>query len=278
MKVPNIKFNLRFFAPDGSEVAIRSLADLARNLNLSDLWDYFKAGDLARWLKSIGEEAKADSIAKLDPNASNIRSSLDNVCRILDLNVQEQEIISFSDMEMRHLNRSSSKSENDSEPGEETYFALIRRLIEYKLDIYSAYEVMVKILKYYPDSFARDVRDGMFLKMSPCIYILMCCLDDACKVVFGLTSYPRPYPGPYPDFIKHDEYHHRYYGFGWEVNDSGTGNLNTIMEIGEGGGPELWHGGYRCNLCLKKEVVDRLREINKDDNFSFDFKMDKIEI
>ena len=61
MKVTTVRFNLKFFNANGEEV-VRTLDDLRDKFNLSDLDEYFKAGDLSRWLRGLGESAMADSL------------------------------------------------------------------------------------------------------------------------------------------------------------------------------------------------------------------------
>ena len=54
MKVPNIRFSLKFFNEKGEEVVIRTLEDLRLNFNATDFYAYLSDGTLSRWLRCLG--------------------------------------------------------------------------------------------------------------------------------------------------------------------------------------------------------------------------------
>ena len=100
MKVTSIRFNLKFFNADGSEEVVRTLPDLRAKFNLCDLWDYFKSGDLVKWLKSIDELALATSVESLgEPDK---RSAMQKLCEMLGLSVTDDELFEMCEVLDHH--------------------------------------------------------------------------------------------------------------------------------------------------------------------------------
>ena len=100
MKVTSIRFNLKFFNADGGEEVVRTLDDLKAKFNLCDLWDYFKSGDLVKWLKSIDELTMAASVESL--SESDKHSAMQKLCETLGLSVTDDEIFEMCEVLDHH--------------------------------------------------------------------------------------------------------------------------------------------------------------------------------
>jgi len=66
MQLKNIRFSLKFAEGDNKFIQVRSIDDLAAKLNLDDLYEYYKSGQLQRWLAVQGENKKAEAVAQID--------------------------------------------------------------------------------------------------------------------------------------------------------------------------------------------------------------------
>ena len=84
MRVSNVPFNLSFINGNGDEVIVHSLADLSANFNLSDLWEHFESGNLARWLNTIGEPQMGEKVNLLQ-GIQDKHIVLPRLCEILGL-------------------------------------------------------------------------------------------------------------------------------------------------------------------------------------------------
>ena len=136
MKVPNIRFNLKFYSADGNEVAIRTLADLAENLNLSDLWDYFASDDLERWLRSVGEQEKAEEVRALGGSRRSVLEDLRELCRVLGLEVSEESLERFASMQDRRRDKErDAEGAIESEREEAEYLSCFQRVLDNRCDL-----------------------------------------------------------------------------------------------------------------------------------------------
>lgn len=109
MKVTSIRFNLKFFNADGGEETVRSLDDLAVKFNLCDLWEYFRTGDLARWLKSINKLNLAEQVEMLT-NIANKQESMNKLCETLKLTAARDEILELCEiLDRQELAKESHK-------------------------------------------------------------------------------------------------------------------------------------------------------------------------
>ena len=97
MKVTSIRFNLKFFNADGSEEVVRTLDDLRVKFNLCDLWDYFKSGDLVKWLKSINEPDLAERVGGLTSICSK-QTAMSKICATLNLTTEDDNILELSEI------------------------------------------------------------------------------------------------------------------------------------------------------------------------------------
>jgi len=96
MQLKNIRFNLKFSTGKNEEgeeqfVVIRSIKDLADNLNIDDLYLYFTSGQLTRWLTVINEQKKAEAISKIDKKAT-IDEQLKAILSALDFTLNKDEL------------------------------------------------------------------------------------------------------------------------------------------------------------------------------------------
>lgn len=97
MRVTTIRFNLKFFNANGEEDVVRTLDDLRLKFNLSDLCEYFNAGDLSRWLRGLNETRIAAEIESLR-KITDRRVSLNKLNDLLGLGLDKAEIIEYCDM------------------------------------------------------------------------------------------------------------------------------------------------------------------------------------
>ena len=97
MKISTIRFNLKFFNTNGEEEVVRTLDDLRDKFNLSDLDEYFKAGDLSRWLRGLNESKMADQVDSLN-SVSNRRQALERLCNALEIALPQEAIADYCNM------------------------------------------------------------------------------------------------------------------------------------------------------------------------------------
>lgn len=160
MKIPNIRFNLKFYTADGNEIAIRTLANLAENLNLSDLWDYFASDDLERWLRSIGEQEKAEEVHALDGNRQTVREDLRGLCRVLGLEVSEELLGRFASMQERRRDKvRDAEAAAESEQEEADYLNCLQRVLDNRCDLRAMRKVVAELLDKHLESFKRDAKN-----------------------------------------------------------------------------------------------------------------------
>jgi len=163
VKVTSIRFNLKFFNADGGEEVVRTLDDLRSKFNLSDLYDYFKAGDLSRWLSSINRQ----ELAKAVVTVSGKTSSHDQVCGlrdVLNLPIDNTEVDQFVSL----LERQNKLLETKSVPASsikvgKSYMELVDDVfvatdfltIKKRLSVFTEDEA-------FEEKFLRDVMYGGF--------------------------------------------------------------------------------------------------------------------
>lgn len=174
MKISTIRFNLKFFNADGGEEVVRTLDDLRSKFNLSDLYDYFKAGDLARWLTSINRQELAEAVVTV----SGKTSSHDQVCGlrdVLNIPIDNTEVDQFVSL----LERQNQFREKKSVPASsskvgKSYMVLVDDVfvatdfltIKKRLSVFTEDEV-------FEERFLRDVMYGGFYTSDGDVYILV---------------------------------------------------------------------------------------------------------
>lgn len=160
MKIPNIRFNLKFYSTDGNEITIRTLADLAENLNLSDLWDCFASGDLERWLRSVGEQEKAEAVHALEGSRRTVLEGLRELCRLLGLDVSEESLERFASMQNRRCDKvRDAKAAVESEQEEAEYLSCLQRVLDNRCDLRAMRKVAAELLDNHLESFKRDAKN-----------------------------------------------------------------------------------------------------------------------
>ncbi len=92
MRVTTIRFNLKFFNANGREEIVQTLDDLRSKYNPSELYEYFKTGELSRWLRSINESKIADKIDLLSTIPGR-RQSVHKLCSTLELAIRNEELV-----------------------------------------------------------------------------------------------------------------------------------------------------------------------------------------
>lgn len=94
MKLKTIRFNLKFFnGPDavGCDSA-SSLAELRECFNLNDLYEYFKSGQLIRWLECHDEKEVAQAVAAIGkPDEGTIARQMNQLFDALGLGYSKSE-------------------------------------------------------------------------------------------------------------------------------------------------------------------------------------------
>ena len=175
MKVTSIRFNLKFFNADGGEEVVRSLDDLGSKFNLSDLYDYFKAGDLARWLTSINRQELAEAVVTV----SGKTSSHDQVCGlrdVLNLPIDNTEVDQFvSLLERQNQLREKKSSTTLSSKVSKSYIELLN-------DVFatSDFKTAKKLLSVFVGN---DEYEERFLQ-----YAMRCITDSS----FSAERYSNP--------------------------------------------------------------------------------------
>ena len=94
MRVTTIRFNLKFFNANGGEEVVRTLDELRSKFNLSGLCEYFRDGNLSRWLRSVGESKIADSVDALR-DVSDHCQSFHRLCSLLRLAIDKKSLTKF---------------------------------------------------------------------------------------------------------------------------------------------------------------------------------------
>ena len=110
MKIPTVRFNLKFFNANGEEAVVRTLDDLGDKFNLSDLDEYFKAGDLSRWLRGLNESNIADQVDSLK-SVSDRKQVLERLCNVLGILLPNEAIADYCNMLERQEKMKGSRRE-----------------------------------------------------------------------------------------------------------------------------------------------------------------------
>ena len=115
MKVPNFRFNLKFYDTQGNEAVVRTVEELRADFNGSDLYDYYQTGVLQRWLRSLGEQEKAD---QLDVSKSR-NSFVDDIHRLnkaLGLALSRERVLEWVKIvELQTMLKERARSRNDAD-------------------------------------------------------------------------------------------------------------------------------------------------------------------
>lgn len=168
MKVPNVRFNLKFYDSTGAAQDIRSLVDLREKCNLSDLYDYFEAGVLERWLSAQGERGISESVTRIH-SEPDLAKRLKKLVSVLSLGNQDRNIddIVFVHQHQSHKPRTVPEGTVVEQPP--SYLDLIAELFGAKCDMgrvdswkMCLLKPLRKILKYYAERFFNDIRCGLF--------------------------------------------------------------------------------------------------------------------
>lgn len=179
MKVPNIKFNLKFYDAKGEEIVVRTMDDLRAKANLSDLYDYYKDGTLSRWLLSIGEGATAAAVDKLelpDPDADGVK----RLTSTLGIELPESDLTAFVEVLQLQARLQGKKRDQPDVAQEcqpvESYLNLLQQLIDNPNDFIAVRGIVEKIMEKYPDKFREELpRIGYNLvrlvPVFPCVVI-----------------------------------------------------------------------------------------------------------
>lgn len=177
MKVPNIKFNLKFYTVEGREIVIRTFDDLVANLNLSELWDYYKSGILARWLRSIGKVDIANDIVKM-PSYGSLSQQVEAFLGVLGIDVGSGAQREFVDLLAFQKKMSANGNKDNKNSGSikrevelfghrrdggtgsfevEPYSQLVEKLLDNPDDFMTVRGVVGKLIDQYWQRFERDI-------------------------------------------------------------------------------------------------------------------------
>lgn len=160
MKVPNIKFNLKFYDAKGGEIVVRTMYDLRAKANLSDLYDYYKDGTLSKWLLSIGEGATAAAVDKLELSDSDA-DGVKQLTSALGIEVPESDLTEFVKV-LQLQSRLQRKQRDQPDAAQEcqpvdSYLNLLQQLIDNPNDFIVVRGIVEKIMEKYPDKFREDL-------------------------------------------------------------------------------------------------------------------------
>ena len=165
MKVSTVHFNLKFFNADGGEEVVRSLDDLATKFNLSDLYDYFKAGDLSRWLMSINMSELSDAVEKAKSNVD-LRKQIYGLCDVLALPVDKTGIEQFISLLERQdklrEKKNISDAKSDKSYSDKSYIELVNDVFDAKdFKVIKDRLAVLRENMEYEERFLRDVICGV---------------------------------------------------------------------------------------------------------------------
>ena len=158
-----IHFNLQFRVGEET-VPVHTLAELNSCMNINDLYEYFKSGQLARWLKVQEESEKAARISSLRKDAD-IRETIMSIFDILGLDFTTNEIVEAIDsflypMEIEkrkiQLERSLNKVDEIIKKDFADYTRLLREIIEHAEDFPAVKSLVRTLLNKYPEQFKLD--------------------------------------------------------------------------------------------------------------------------
>lgn len=163
MKVPNIRFSLKFFDENGFEIAIRTIEDLRSNCNVYDLYSYMVNGTLTRWLLCLHEDKCAESIERVRKE-EHLLLQVRDMLEALGIEIKQDDInaivASLEHTDMR------KQVEVDHRPD---YSELFMRLIRYKYNLVETRITFRKMLDYYFNLVIRDIEQ---LRKLPCVCIV----------------------------------------------------------------------------------------------------------
>lgn len=160
MKVPVVRFNLKFYDSQGNEEVIRSLGGLREKFNLSDLYDYYKNGVLETWLRSIGENDLANGILSIADNLP-MGESVRLLVKTLGLEIEESTLLSFVKVQdcqevMRMRKLTSPKEDNQRCSNKQSYMSMLCDLVDHEGDYIYVRNTIAKILDLYDEKFRQD--------------------------------------------------------------------------------------------------------------------------
>lgn len=212
MKVTSIRFNLKFFNAGGGEEVVRTLADLRAKFNLSDLYEYFKSGDLLLWLKGINEPKIAESVESLR-GMPDRREMLSALCLTLGMSLDRQIINRFCDiLDRQDVMRNNRQSEDihlkDYKPAmasddkaNPSYIECLNGVLA-SSDMQTAHNAVSSIMNLYSDKFIRDIlrTDDPTKKININIFVWCALLgynkcSDVLRSVHRICVWVRKSPG-----------------------------------------------------------------------------------
>ena len=157
MKVPNIKFNLKFYDAKGGEVVVRTMDDLRANFNMSDLYDYFKDGILSRWLRSIGDDSSAQKIDEC-AHSDCVFEQVEFLSMTLGLGLEDDVMRTFSSlvegqMRLRQKNKDEIQLDGCSQ---KSYLEILRSFFDHSEDFVFVRKSLIEMMSLYPGKFKED--------------------------------------------------------------------------------------------------------------------------
>ena len=121
---------MKFFNANGEEEVVRTLDDLKDKFNLSDLDEYFKAGDLSRWLRGLNESNLADQVDSLK-NVSDRTQALERLCNVLGISLPNEVIADYCNMLERQKKMKGSRREQMGQKKESPSCQKLREVREH---------------------------------------------------------------------------------------------------------------------------------------------------
>ena len=163
-RIKPIRFNLKFYNGKGDFAPARSLQELREVFNVDDLYDYFRSGQLERWLVCRDANSEAELVKNIDKNQS-VRKQLTELFAALKIEADEedrQQVIASFDYHKRAFEKKQSllkdiRSVDNTIRGDvKEYYALIDKLIASHEDFAEVKAIVKTILDCHYVEFKMD--------------------------------------------------------------------------------------------------------------------------
>jgi len=119
MKIPNIRFNLKFYDERGEAITIRTVEDLKNNFNVSDAYAYMMDGTLSRWLRSLREVECAECVERARSESA-VRVQVEALLTAFDLEADNADMEAFLSS-LTHETSAMQEQRDDSDCPVDSY-------------------------------------------------------------------------------------------------------------------------------------------------------------
>ena len=164
MKLKTIRFNLRFHMGPDEAVSVRTLEELASSFNLDELMDYYRSGQLERWLSCHDETEKAVAVGKIDRDSPE-KEQIVKLFKALELEVDKGVLLAAiasylypGEMVRQRLERAQAMGKLDELVGKEfaAYEKALHDIVAVREDFAEVGQRVRAVLKHYGCFFRLD--------------------------------------------------------------------------------------------------------------------------